>query len=317
MSVSSYSENSSIPAPINKSDYDPHSLPPYLSTLELQNLCEPSEDFTELEELCIPHPKLYHHLTHFQSLDWTIQHLEWLLQKEHEEIHKVFSVLKIKGVSEALAPANGSNNTNHTKSINNDNNPPLLSLFLTLLLFHLLSLQDPWLHLWNPQFLLQSSSPLTTLLHHFSLHWNLAKSVAKVEGKLGIYWNSANTTITGTPFWNNILPFLMIKSKKGTIPPWTLTFIQNYRRLGSLWLRKGVMLHFSFLLFIPLNCRQYMTLLHGSLLSSSLLFLFLLSLLHTKLLSCFSFPLCFTKHMDYTQCPCFYCMFSFPQYLNK
>ena len=69
MSVSSYSENSSIPAPINKSDYDPHSLPPYLSTLELQNLCEPSEDFTELEELCIPHPKLYHHLTHFQSLD--------------------------------------------------------------------------------------------------------------------------------------------------------------------------------------------------------------------------------------------------------
>ena len=104
MSTSSCSDNSFAPSPIDNSDYDPHMLPPFLSPLKLKNLCDSTDDVTELEILANPHPWLYQQIAHFQSLDWTIQCLERLLQKEQEKLHEVFSVLEREGITELLVP---------------------------------------------------------------------------------------------------------------------------------------------------------------------------------------------------------------------
>ena len=104
MSTSSYSDNSFAPSPIDNSDYDPHTLPPFLSPFKLQNLCDTTDDITKLEVLANPHPQLYQWIAHFQSLNQTIRQLECLLQKEQEELHEVFSVLEMEGITEVLAP---------------------------------------------------------------------------------------------------------------------------------------------------------------------------------------------------------------------
>ena len=104
MSTSSCSDNSPTPSPIDHSDYDPHTLPPFLSSLELWNLCECADNVTELEVLATPHPQLYWHIAHFQSLDHTICCLKYIIQKEQEELHEVFSVLEMEGIMEVLAP---------------------------------------------------------------------------------------------------------------------------------------------------------------------------------------------------------------------
>ena len=104
MSTLSCSDTSPAPSSIGYSDYNPHTLPPFLSPLELQNLCECANDMTEFEVLATPHPQLYQQITHFQALDCTIQCLEHLVQKEQEELHKVFSVLEVEGITKVLAP---------------------------------------------------------------------------------------------------------------------------------------------------------------------------------------------------------------------
>ena len=104
MSTSSYSDASPAPSSTGTSDHDPLTLPPFLFPLELQNLCESANNVTELEILATPHPQLYQWIAHFQALDQTIQCLECLVQKEQEELHKVFSVLEVEGITEVLAP---------------------------------------------------------------------------------------------------------------------------------------------------------------------------------------------------------------------
>ena len=104
MSTLSCSDTSPAPSSIGYSDYNPHTLPPFLSPLELQNLCECANNMTELEVLATPHPQLYQQITHFQALDCTIRCLEHLVQKEQEELHKVFSVLEVEGITKFLAP---------------------------------------------------------------------------------------------------------------------------------------------------------------------------------------------------------------------
>ena len=59
---------------------------------------------TKLKVLATPHPQLYQWIAHFQALDHTIWHLEHLVQEEQEELHEVFSVLEVKGITEVLAP---------------------------------------------------------------------------------------------------------------------------------------------------------------------------------------------------------------------
>ena len=59
MSTSSYSDASPAPSSTGTSDHDPLTLPPFLSPLELQNLCESADNVTELEILATPHPQLY------------------------------------------------------------------------------------------------------------------------------------------------------------------------------------------------------------------------------------------------------------------
>ena len=59
MSTSSCSDNSPTLSSINNSDYDPHTLPPFPSPLELQNLCKCADNVTKLEVLATPHPQLY------------------------------------------------------------------------------------------------------------------------------------------------------------------------------------------------------------------------------------------------------------------
>ena len=83
MSTSSCSDNSPAPFSIDSSDYDPHTLPPFLSLLELQNLCECADNVTKLEVLATPHSQLYWQITHFQALDCTIWCLERLVQKKN------------------------------------------------------------------------------------------------------------------------------------------------------------------------------------------------------------------------------------------
>ena len=101
MSTSSCSDNSPTLFSINNSDYDPYTLPPFPSPLELQNLCKCADNMTKLEVLATPHPQLYQWITHFQALNCTIQCLECLVQKEQEELHQVFSVLEVKGITKA------------------------------------------------------------------------------------------------------------------------------------------------------------------------------------------------------------------------
>ena len=50
------------------------------------------------------HLQLYQKITHFQALHSTIWRLEHLVQKEQEELHEVFSVLEVKGITKVLAP---------------------------------------------------------------------------------------------------------------------------------------------------------------------------------------------------------------------
>ena len=69
MSTLSCSDASPAPSSIGAPDYDPLNLPPFLSPLELQNLCESADNVTELEILATPHPQLYRQITHFQALD--------------------------------------------------------------------------------------------------------------------------------------------------------------------------------------------------------------------------------------------------------
>ena len=104
MSTSFYSEISHASTPIDDSDYDPHALPSYLSPLKLQYLCECANNITKLKILATPHPQLHWWITHFQYINHTIQHLKHLLQKEQEELHKVFSMLEVEGVTKVLAP---------------------------------------------------------------------------------------------------------------------------------------------------------------------------------------------------------------------
>ena len=104
MSTSSCSDASPALSSTGTSDYDPLTLPPFLSPLELQNLCKSADDVTKLEILATPHPQLYQRIAHFQALDQTIQCLEHLVQKEQEELHKVFLVLEVEGITQVLAP---------------------------------------------------------------------------------------------------------------------------------------------------------------------------------------------------------------------
>ena len=69
MFTSSCSNTSPAPSSIGTSDYNPLTLPPFLSPLELQNLCESANNMTKLENLATPHPQLYQQITHFQALD--------------------------------------------------------------------------------------------------------------------------------------------------------------------------------------------------------------------------------------------------------
>ena len=87
MSTLSYSDTSPAPSSIGTSDYNPHTLPPFLSPLELQNLCESADDVTELEILATPHPQLYQRITHFQALDQTIS----VLYKKNKKSYTKFS----------------------------------------------------------------------------------------------------------------------------------------------------------------------------------------------------------------------------------
>ena len=59
-SLSSYEALSSSPVPSNSADFNPHTLPPYLSPLELHNLLETTNDVKELETLLSNHDNLYH-----------------------------------------------------------------------------------------------------------------------------------------------------------------------------------------------------------------------------------------------------------------
>ena len=64
MSLSSYSKASFALIPPDNTDYDPHSLPPYLSPLELQNLIETSEDKNQTRRTpCLSSKTLLPHCT--------------------------------------------------------------------------------------------------------------------------------------------------------------------------------------------------------------------------------------------------------------
>ena len=104
MSLSSYSKASFALIPPDNTDYDPHSLPPYLSPLELQNLIETSEDKNQTRRTpCLSSKTLLPHCTlPIYQLNYLVP--ECLLQKKQEEIHELFSVLKLEGVVEVLAP---------------------------------------------------------------------------------------------------------------------------------------------------------------------------------------------------------------------
>ena len=104
MSTSSCSDASPATSSIGTSEYNPHTLPPFLSPLKLQNLCESADNVTKLEILATPHPQLYWQIAHFHTLDQTIWRLECLVQKEQEELHKVFLVLEVEGITEVLVP---------------------------------------------------------------------------------------------------------------------------------------------------------------------------------------------------------------------
>jgi len=103
-SLSSYEAPSSSPVPSISADFDPHTLPPHLSPLELRNLLETTNDVKELETLLSNHGDLYCQYAMFQSLDCTICCLEYIVQKTQEELHDLFHVMESEGIVEALAP---------------------------------------------------------------------------------------------------------------------------------------------------------------------------------------------------------------------
>jgi hypothetical protein len=71
--------------------------------LELQNSIETPADILEVTELLHAHPPLYPQFLHFQSVYWTIIHLETMVQRYQEELHPVFDNMQNHEIEDAMA----------------------------------------------------------------------------------------------------------------------------------------------------------------------------------------------------------------------
>ena len=142
-------------------------------------------------------------------------------------------------------------------------------------------------------------SPKSLFSYHMALPTNLMLFSVKVEMRKDISWRSVHMIIDGTPT-PKPTPWFLLERRR--LFPAILVGLWSWsqRRLGSLQLRRGVMLWFPFFLSFPFALEQYMTLLHGS---SSFLSLFVsifTLLLHAICFTCaFHFLFCFIKCMDY------------------
>ena len=254
---------------------------------------------------------------------WTVPSNTWSIffKRNKESYTRCFPFWKLKGSQRYWLSSlfkKRLSGISLTKSTDNNDNPLLLSLFLIPHLFHLQFPLNLQLLLQSLQLPLQNHYPLITLPRHCFLPWNPMKFVARVVTKLDIYWRNADITIAGTWFYKLMLPYHMGRRWRHTIPGRILSCFWSWRRLGHLWLRRGVMLWFFDFFSLLLTVDDTWMHLHGSLPFFTLIFSIFTSLLHiTHFPHAFHFSFCFIQCMDYTHRPCLCLMLFLSSYINE